>query len=231
MRRFGLGLPPRHLAGVAPLIAAVGADGSGKTRLTKDLENWLSRKLVVRHVYFGQPKSGILFKLLNKPGSLSRKRGEAGKSAGPMGFVARYSDAAKWVALAHKRRRLAIDARESCQRGEVVIAERFPLHEFFSMDTPMDGPRLQPDGPFARSELKQYRAIEPPDMTIILRADIQTLRARKLDLTLEEHLPKVAAVESLAAHDRRVVIDAGRPYEEVLLEAKATIWKALRESR
>jgi len=230
MRRLGLGLPPRHLATVAPLIAAVGADGSGKTRLTTDLEKWLSAKLVVRHVYFGQPKAGLFFKLLNKPGSMVRNR-EPGSTAGLVGTVARYTDAAKWVALGRKRRRLALQARDAAQRGEVVIAERFPLQEFFAMETPMDGPRLQPDGPFARAEMKHYQAIAAPDMTIVLRTNLQTLRDRKLDLTLEEHTPKVVAVDALTAHERRVVIDAARPYEEVLLEAKTTIWKALRESR
>ena len=231
MRRLGLGIPPRHLAGVAPLIAAVGADGSGKTRLTKDLEQWLGAKLLVRHVYFGQPKTGIFFKLLNKPGSMARERSEQGSPDGLLGTVARYTDAAKWVALARKRRRLAHEAREAAKRGEVVIAERFPLPEFFSMETPMDGPRLQPGGPFAHSELKHYQAIEPPDVTIVLRANLQTLRDRKLDLTVEEHTAKVAAVDGLTANDRRVVVDAGRPYEDVLLVAKTTIWKALRESR
>ena len=95
----------------------------------------------------------------------------------------------------------------------------------------MDGPRLQPDGPLARSELRQYQAIGPPDLTIVLKADIEILRDRKLDLTLEEHTPKVAAVEGLTANDRRVVIDASHPYEDVLLGAKTAIWEALRESR
>ncbi|MEX1124495.1 MAG: hypothetical protein WEE53_02405 [Acidimicrobiia bacterium] len=231
MRRLGLGLPPRHLAVRAPLIAAVGADGSGKTRLTKDLEKWLGTKLVVRHVYFGQPKTGIFFKLLNKPGSMARNREDQGSSAGLIGAVARNTDAAKWVALARKRRHLALEARDACTRGEVVIAERFPLQEFFSMETPMDGPRLQPDGPFAESEMRHYQAIAPPDVTIVLRTNLQTLRDRKLDLTMEEHTAKVVAVDALTPNDHRVVVDAGRPYEEVLLEAKTTIWKALRESR
>ncbi len=44
-------------------------------------------------------------------------------------------------------------------------------------------------------------------------------------------MAKVTAVDSLTGNDHRVVIDAGHPYEDVLLEAKTTIWRAIRESR
>jgi hypothetical protein len=113
----------------------------------------------------------------------------------------------------------------------VVIAERFPMAEFHDMTVPMDGPRLQPDGPFAGTELRLYRAIRSPDLTLVLDADVDTLRARKLDLTLDEHIAKVAAVKRLGGGPGQIVIDSGRPYDEVLLEAKRAIWKALSEDR
>jgi thymidylate kinase len=229
MKRLGVGLPPRHLAFPTPLVAAVGADGSGKTRLTRDLEAWLGSKLLVRHVYFGQPKSGIVFKLLNKPGSMIRNR--SGAESGALSAVARYTEAAKWLWLARLRRRLARSARASASRGTVVLAERYPLDDFFAMQAPMDGPRLQPDGAFAGFELAQYRAIDHPDLTLVLHTSLETLRERKEDLTLEEHIPKVEAIEALADGPGRVRIDVGRPYEEVLLEAKHSIWKALSEDR
>jgi hypothetical protein len=79
--------------------------------------------------------------------------------------------------------------------------------------------------------MRHYLAIEPPDLTIVLRTDLQTLRDRKIDLTVEEHTAKVAAVADLAASNSRVVIDAGQPYEDVLLAAQNAIWRAIRESR
>jgi thymidylate kinase len=207
------------------VVAAVGADGSGKSRLTRDLESWLGRKLVVHHVYFGQPKSGVVFKVLNKPGSLARR------GSGPpalLGAVARYTDGLKWLTLARRRRRLASWSRARASQGEVVIAERFPLPEFFTMETPMDGPRLQAAGPFAGSELRIYREIGPPDLTLVLDTDVETLRARKVDLTLEEHQAKVEAVQRLTPSAGRVFIDAGRTYEQVLLVAKTAVWEAIR---
>lgn len=227
MSRLGLGLPRRHLAFPTPVIAAVGADGSGKTRLTKDLESWLGAKLLVRHVYFGQPKNGLVFRLLNKPGSIARNRGQG--EGGPA--WARYTEAAKWLWLAMLRRRKARAARAAARRGTVVIAERYPLTDFFSMDVPMDGPRLQPDGPFAGLEMRMYRGIPQPDLVIVLHADLETLRGRKEDLTREEHIPKVEAVESLGESPGRARIDVTMPYEEVLAAAKHAVWEALSARR
>ena len=228
-KRLGLGIPKRRLNGAAPLIAAVGADGSGKSRLTKDLERWLAWKLDVTHVYFGQPKGGFGWKLLNKPGSLARKRGE---DPGIIARVATWTDSWKWLWLANHRRHLAESARRDANHGITVIAERYPLADFHSMTEPMDGPRLQgSESRAARRELDAYRAIDPPDLTIVLDTDLQTLRDRKLDLGVEEHTAKVEAVAKLTPGPGRVVIDAGPPYERVILEAKTAVWEVIRGTR
>jgi hypothetical protein len=63
----------------------------------------------------------------------------------------------------------------------------------------------------------------------LLDTDLETLRDRKVDLTVEEHKAKVAAVRSLPPSPGRIVLDAGQPYADVLLDSKSAIWKALRE--
>ena len=224
LESLGLGLPRRHLDFSPPVVALVGADGAGKTRLAGDLRTWLGAKLIVHHLYFGQPKGGLVFKALNKPGSIARNRGDDERG------LVRYTEALKWLWLAVHRRRLAAKARSLAGRGEIVIAERYPLREFHSMEVPMDGPRLQLSGPFARVEMAQYRAIPTPGLTIVLDTDLETLRARKIDLPLDEHIPKVEAVVGLEESPTVFRIDVGRPYEEVLLEAKRRIWGALIES-
>lgn len=227
MRRIGLGMPHRHLGFAPPVIATVGADGSGKTKLTRDLESWLGEKLVVRHVYFGQPKTGLVFKTLNKPGSIARGRGESGNPWPLLERLSVYTDAIKWLMLARRRRSLARRARSAANRGEIVIAERYPLADFFDRKVPMDGPRLQPDGPLAGFEMAQYRAMPAPDLTIVLDTSVEVLRDRKLDLTLEEHVAKVEAVKALEESPNRVMIDAALPYEDVLARAKSVVWEAL----
>ncbi len=231
--RLGLGIPPRRLAGNGPVVAAVGADGSGKTLLTRDLESWLGWKLTVRHIYFGQPKGGVVFKALNKPGSLARHRDpDVYPPPGLTGLVVRTADRAKWLMLARRRRALSRQAATAAQSGEVVIAERYPLEDFLDMEAPMDGPRLQRDGGVAaRVEIAQYRAIPQPDLLLVLRTDLTTLRARKVDLGVEEHTAKVEAVDRLAPGPGRVTIDVGNPYDQVLLEAKRAVWEVLSATR
>lgn len=228
MNRLGLGLPRRHLGFTTPVIAVVGADGSGKTRLTRDLESWLAGKLVVRHFYFGQPKSGVVFKMLNKPGSVARNRGQDGSE---FPSLLRYTEAAKWLWLALVRRRLARTAWGAARQGNVVICERYPLADFFSMKTPMDGPRLQSTGPWATTEMRIYGSMPEPDLLLILDGDLETLRARKEDLTREEHIPKVEAVAALEEVANRIRIDVTQPYKKVLAMAKSAVWEGLSEGR
>ena len=146
-------------------------------------------------------------------------------------MVAARTDSWKWLWLARERRRLAAKAHADANDGIIVIAERYPLPEFQAMSEPMDGPRLQGSSSrAARKELDVYRSIAPADLTIVLDADLQTLRDRKLDLGVEEHTAKVDAVHALAPGPGRVVIDAGPPYERMLLEAKTAIWEAILET-
>ncbi len=218
-RRLGAGIPSRSL-GRAPMVAVIGADGSGKSTLARDLRAWLGWKLDVRHFYFGQPKGGLVWKLLNKPGSMARRSGRE-----PSGFAA-WTEKRKWLWLARHRRRLAAEGRRLADRGVLVVAERYPLPDFESMDAPMDGPRLR-DTAQAERERAEYRALPVPDLTLILRTDLDTLRDRKVDLTVDEHRGKVDAVAQLEPAPGRVILDAGPPYQRMLLEAKVEIWKAI----
>ena len=242
IRMLGFGIGPRRLVRRAPLIAVVGADGAGKTRLTRDLTAWLGGKLVVHHVYFGQPKTGSVFKLLRKLGNVTRWTPRDGRDVRPptarrlLLRFGRYTDDVNWVVLAKRRRRLAAGARAVCRSGEIVIAERFPLEQFRSMATAMDGPRLvRAEGSFirllARAESRSYDSIDAPDLVLALSTDLDTLRERKMDLSMEEHSAKAEAVQALEPGPGVVVIDAGKPYVDVLAEAQASVWRALRGGR
>ena len=118
----------------------------------------------------------------------------------------------------------------------MVVAERYPLEEFFSMDAPTDGPRLQSGatsqpGLFARMEMRTYRRIGRPDLVLALQADVDTLHDRKPNTPMPELRAKAAATRALAARSDVFALDAERPYEEVLLAAKTVIWGALSETR
>lgn len=98
------------------------------------------------------------------------------------------------------------------------------------MESPMDGPRMKGGGSLARVEARSYASIPSPDLLLVLKTDLQTLRDRKIDLTVAEHVAKVEAVAILTPAPGRVIIDVGQPYEDVLLLAKEEIWGALRET-
>lgn len=231
-RRVGLGIPPKTLDKDAPVVAVVGADGSGKSRLTSDLAEWLGWKLAVRHLYFGQPKNSLVFKLLNKPGSLARRSTTRGEAKGALSRGASVGDSVKWLYLANRRRRMSARARREARQGKVVIAERFPLREFWQMEVPMDGPRLTSNASWlAGLERRLYEAVASPDLVLVLAADLDTLRRRKTDIPLSEHLAKAEAVAAIQSTSRVHVIDAGQPYEVVLRQAKQRVWEEIVATR
>ena len=221
-------LPAKRPAGGGLIIGVVGADGSGKTTLTHDLVAWLSRTLRTEHVYFGQPKNDLILHGTRRVNRRLRNR-EAGLGRGSAAFheIVRTF---QWLYIAVRRRRTARLVNRLQSRGGLVVAERYPLPEFWKMENPMDGPRLgtRRRGP-AYWERRIYEAIPRPDLILVLRADLAALKTRKPLTPEDEVFAKHTAVERLIeTHDPALkVLDADRPYEEVLHAAKLAIWDSL----
>ena len=119
--------------------------------------------------------------------------------------------------------------------GKVVLTDRFSLKEFNKMSEPMDGPPLlkyttKVGRFFSKIELNYYEKLLCPDRLFILQADINELRFRKDDLPLEYHKMKADAVNALKADMQTVLINANKPYSDVLLEVKKNIWELIRDS-
>jgi thymidylate kinase len=231
-RHFVSGLPgvkklrnPKRktLIGLGKVFSIVGADGSGKSTLIRDLHKWLSWKLTVSEYYYGIPKSRInaLFSLSIR---IFRKLG--------LRSMASFSSDLFWLYVAKYRQSVSEKAAKDIQNGSVVITDRFPLKDFRSMKEPMDNPRIDASRSFLGKNLraieeKFYDEIQFPDRILVLQVEIDELRRRKTDIALDKHQLKAAAVNSLASKDPIVVFDANKPYEEVLLEVKKFIWQAL----
>ena len=140
--------------------------------------------------------------------------------------------AKRWVWVARKRLRLYHHGLEFSSKGGVVLSDRYPLDSFWSMEEPMDGPRIKKEmektgGGQGDKEEGYYSKIGLPDMVFVLQADVKELRKRKADLDLSSHEKKAVAVNSVNAQDHIVPVDANRPYEEVLLEIKHRVWEAI----
>ena len=208
-------------------VAVVGADGSGKSSLVADLSRWLEAKLATSTFYFGQPKHDRMLIALRRASRFAER-----------GKVSDALQGAAWCYVARLRRRTDRCARRRRDRGQIVIAERYPLPEFGHMAVPMDGPRLSgrvADGwlvrSLARYEARCYAGICRPDVILALNATLPTLRARKPATDPAEHAAKASAVSELATARPIVRIDAERPYPEVVLAARRQIWAAVLQSQ
>ena len=213
----------KTIDGTAKSFAIVGADGSGKSTLIADLNKWLSWKLTVKQYYYGIPKNTI-----NRVKSfLQRVFNKLGLTSAVQALDERF-----WIYVANYRRQISFAIRNDVIEGKVVITDRFPLKAFHSMAVPMDGPRLGlPDihveSAKIQQELDLYDQIQLPDRIFVLQVDIDELRRRKTDLTLETHQLKAQAVNKLVGDETTILINANKSYDEVILEIKCLIWSEL----
>lgn len=205
------------------IFSIVGADGSGKSTLVEDLEKWLKWKLYVKKYYYGIPKNIINTVASLLITNLNRLR---------LRFFASIIEASFWLYVARVRRSISKLSQKDAREGKVIVTDRFPLKHFHDMPEPMDGPRLSKNGTlagrcFAKRESKIYEGIEYPDRIFVLQVGLEELRKRKTDLSLETHKIKAAAVNSISEQESLVLIDASKPYEDVLLQVKRLIWEIL----
>jgi hypothetical protein len=213
----------KTLPGRGPVVALVGADGAGKTALSKDLRAWLSWKLLAPAVYFGIPKQAPAYRALRW--AARRLGSRAPRLAGRL-------RAAQWLFVA--RHRLAEYRRTQglAARGAVVITDRYPLDVFRSMKEPMDGPRIHRElgDAEARSAIREealYGRIGVPSRVFLLRAGLACLSGRKPGLDPVIHGSKVAAVNAIGPSELFSLVDAERRYEKILLDLKRRVWSLL----
>ena len=220
-------LPAKRPAGGGLIVGVVGADGSGKTTLSNDLVSWLRPSLGTRHVYFGQPKGDPILRITRILHRMLRDRVRRGSRRA---FLHDTVEAVQWLYVAGRRRRTAATIKRLRAAGYVIVAERYPLREFWDMDHPMDGPRMGSGrARAARLERRIYEAIPRPDLGLVLRAELETLKTRKPSTSQSEVLAKFQAVERLAdtKDPALIILNADRPYQAVLQTAKELVWNRL----
>ncbi|HEX7782398.1 MAG TPA: nucleoside triphosphate hydrolase [Sphingobium sp.] len=229
-------------AGLAPLIAVVGCDGSGKSTLSADLLAWLRQSREVDTVYLGL-RSGVMgnriksWPLIGRAfeRQLSKKAGQArnkdGKIPGAATAFVIYMFSVKRMRAF--RRMLALR-----KRGVTIVTDRYPQVEVPGF---YDGPGLsaaRAEGwlvsRLARRERAMYETMisHVPDLVIRLNVDVDTAFARKPDHKRASLEAKVAVTPYLKFNGAKIVdLCSTDPYPTVLEQAKAAVTDALSTPR
>ena len=215
-------------APLARVIAIVGCDGTGKTRLAADVVTSLNAKRPTMRRYMGlvSGEAGDKIKRLPFIGvrleqhlATKVRRAQDMKTKVPGVFTAlvMYLFSVWRVLQVQRMKRLA-------RRGVLIIAERYP-----QVDVPgfhYDGPGLTVDRSnnwlvqlLARRERKLYEWLSNQKTSLVprLTIDPETAPARKPDQPLPELRDKVAIMPRIHYNGATVrEIDSRMPYPEVL---------------
>lgn len=222
---------PRHRRSadatvMAPLIAIVGCDGSGKSTLSTEMHAWLAAQSPTALCYLGLGSGDIGNRIKAWPligpaveralADKARQTRSAGKRIPGL-----------WTALvvfgfslARRRRfRRMLALRRS---GVTVITDRYPQTEVSGF---YDGPGLsaaaagsRPVAWLARRERAMYQWMSGfvPDVVLRLNVDLATAYARKPDHAVDSLRAKVAATPLLRFNGAAIVdLDSRAPYRDM----------------
>lgn len=224
---------------LAPLIAVIGCDGSGKSTLSADLLHWIRQQYGPAETHYLGLRSGqignrikawplvgpILERALSKRAGQARTKGAKMPGLGTALVIYGFSR------LRRSRFRKVLSLR---RQGFIVVTDRYPQVEVPGF---YDGPGLsaaEPGGPLvaalAASERAAYEwmASFVPTLVIRLNIDAATAFSRKPDHAFELLERKVAVTPLLRFNGAPIVdLDATMPYAEELSLAKKAVAEVL----
>jgi len=219
----------KRLASGGVIVALVGGDGAGKSTAAAALETWLAPELRVLRIHAGRPPRSLA--TLVAGAALKLARWSLGRYADRSAIVSRLN-MVRSLCTARDRLRLCEKASRFAARGCIVIAERYPIRH----DASLAGPTIAAlagngsQGPLVRllirAEEDVYARIPPPDAVVLLRVTPEVAAARKTDEPADYVLERNRLVSSADWSGARVV-DADRPFAEMLHELREVVWQAL----
>lgn len=222
---------------LAPLIAVVGSDGSGKSTLSADVLAHIQQTRAAESGYLGlgSGEQGrrigrwpIIGPALHR--FLDRIADRLREPAEPIpGYLA-----ARYALNKSRKRRAKFDALLAQRRaGKVIVTDRYPqievpgLHDGPILAGVATSPRLATIQAAERALYAEMAAFRPT-LVIRLHVDVDTVMARKPDHDRALITRKVATVPLLVFNGAPIVdIDATIPYAEELALAKAAVDRAL----
>jgi thymidylate kinase len=207
------------------VIALDGTDGSGKSTAAKALRTWIGSAFTTLHAHFGRPPRSLVTLATGLLLKVSRWIGVPG--------VDGHLELARCLATARDRFLLYRRVRRYAARGGVAICERYPNNGNRELAGPStaQGVAAGIDTGLARwmrrLEARYYERIAAPDVLLVLCVDPETAVRRKTNEP-EAYVRARAQLMARAAWDPRAqLIDAGRPFTEVLADLQRRVWEAL----
>lgn len=224
---------------LAPLIAVIGCDGSGKSTLSADLLNWIREQYGPAETHYLGLRSGqignrikawpLVGPILER--ALSKRAGQARTKGAKMPGLATALVIYGFSRLRKRRFQKVLRLR---RQGFIVVTDRYPQVEVPGF---YDGPGLSAAEPggrliaaLAASERAAYEwmASFVPTLVIRLNIDAATAFSRKPDHAFELLERKVAVTPLLRFNGAPVVdLDATMPYAEELSLAKKAVAEVL----
>ena len=231
----------REQSGVmAPLIAIIGADGSGKSTVCEHIVGWIGRYGPASRVHLG------------------KQAGNVGRALGRLPFVGaalgrkiyrkvdRVNDGIKTerqlsllpalviIAFTLRRRFRFKRMLALRKRGFIVVTDRFPQ---VGLPGAPDGPIFpsSPRGSWLVLRLARYEratfewmAAQRPDLVLRLNVDLDTACLRKPDHRPEDLRRKIAVTPLLTFGDAPIVeVDANQSLARVIEDAQSAVARVM----
>ncbi len=231
-------LGARDDAPMAPLVALVGCDGSGKSTLSGDLIADLSADHRIALCYLGLGSGAIGGRIKRWPliGRWLERRiaKRAGQTRTPGGRIPGLGTAIIVYLFSIVRLRRFRHVLAMRRRGIAVISDRYPQTEVAGF---YDGPGLSAGLPGSRAvaalarrerRLYEWMAGFVPDVVIRLNIDLETAFARKPDHGYELLRRKVEATPTLRFNGAPIVdLDSRDPYDGVRAAADRIVRRTI----
>jgi thymidylate kinase len=233
---------PSQSGAMAPLIAIIGPDGSGKSTVCEHIVQWIGRYGPAGRAHLGKQSGNIGRALGRLPligGMMDRKirrevdgvNNRIKEDRQPSLFPALVISA---FTLRRKRRFQRMLAMR--KQGLIVVTDRFPQIE---IPGAYDGPGF-PDTArgsplvvrLAKFEYATFAwmASHKPDLVLRLNVDLETACARKPDHMPDALARKIAVTPLLTYGGAHIAdIDANQPLTRVIEEAEAAVARVMAE--